>query len=117
MKKVLIMLVTVILFAGCLKEESSSDANDSVGSTTYEISNIQQGYDNNDSITGVLTNTGTGPMREIILVAIVEDKALFGVTDKDTLLPGESTEFLITSTIGANDIRLAGEIEYRVMYD
>ena len=112
MKKLFLILVMVVfMFVGCTEEAGVVEKE-----TTYSITEITQGYNNNDSIQGVLTNTGGSTMKEIVLIAISEDKALFGTTDKTKLLPGESTEFLITATIGAYDIRET-DIEYRVYYD
>ena len=112
MKRLIIMVILLFAMLGC----STKDTYSPPEKEKWKITNITQGYGNYDSIEGVLTNTGNTTMTDIIIVAMVGDKVLMGTVEKEVLYPQESAEFIITSTIGAGDIRNT-EIQYRVYCD
>ena len=114
MKRLILFVILILSFSGCLSDDSDDVA-------SYELSDITQSYARHSPIEGIITNTGNVTLTNVSITAIVERDGTvwvcYGVADDYNLTSGESTEFLISRPLGCEDLYSATSVEYRVMWD
>jgi len=118
MKKIILILCTcAILITGCKEDKLIADASH----TSYELSEITQGYNNNSVVEGIIINTGDSTMYDVIISCVIIENGYefvgFGAINENEISAGDSARFYVSMPNGTVHINKADKILYKVYFD